>query len=147
MFTKGKVTTIIILVLIVIVGGFLWYRSYSAKKNAENIQATGDISSFENAVDENGNNIAIPEGDNLDEEMQDFNAQCEAGEWLKIADQSGEQATMSGKLRRVYPDDETSKDFSGYSYFLEGTAKIALTGSNLDKLYYFAARDKEVQGG
>lgn len=128
-----------------IFAGFLWYSTYRAKNKTlpGNENGTG-ISSFENAI--NGEDASAIDEEAIDEEMENFNAQCEAGEWLKIADQSGNLTNVSGKLRRVYPDDESAKQFSGYSYFIEGTESIALAGSSLAKLDYFEDREVEAQG-
>ncbi|PIU77697.1 MAG: hypothetical protein COZ28_00745 [Candidatus Moranbacteria bacterium CG_4_10_14_3_um_filter_44_15] len=134
-----------IVAIALIFAGFLWYSTYKAKnKLLQGGENGAEISSFEDAI--NGDDILAIDEENLDEEMENFNAQCEAGEWLKIADQSGSQTTVSGKLRRVYPDDEAAKQFSGYSYFIEGPESIALAGSNLAKLDYFEDREVEVQG-
>lgn len=147
MNNKSKLIWGGIVAVALVFAGFLWYSTYKAKNKLLQESGTGaEVSSFENAINGDGTDASAIGEENLDEEMENFNAQCEAGTWVKITDQSGEQATISGKLRRIYPDDSAAKQFSGYSYFIEGAEKIALAGSNLSKLDYFEDREVEVQG-
>lgn len=135
-----------IVVLALIFAGFLWYQSYGKKgKNLLNMSQTensaGTSDSLENALpaDETANQDASAE------DTTDYNAMCENGEWLKIADQSGEMASATGKLRKVYPDD-TPSEFKNYQYYIEGAESWAITGSDLVKLDYFEDRQVEAQG-
>ena len=144
MNNKSKLIWASVVAVALIFAGFLWYSTYRAKnKTLLGGESGAGKSSFENAI--NGEDAAVDE-EEIDAEMENFNAQCEAGEWLKIADQSGNLTSVSGKLRRVYPDDESAREFSGYSYFIEGPQRIALAGSSLTKLDYFEDREVEVQG-
>ena len=128
-----------------IFAGFLWYQGYARKgktiTNPAQTENGTDSGNFESAI---GENNATGEAANGEDET-DYNAICENGEWLKIVDQSGEMATASGKLRKVYPDD-TPSQFKNYLYYIEGTASYGITGSNLFKLDYFEDREVEVQG-
>jgi hypothetical protein len=135
-----------IVVVALVFAGFLWYSSHKAKTKPP---GTDQQSQTDNATQDAAvENLPGASGDQgtSDQDIADFNAKCETGEWVKIADQSGETVTASGKLRRVYPDDEATKEFSGYSYYLEGAQKMALTGSDLSTLDYFEDRQVEVQG-
>jgi hypothetical protein len=150
MMNKSKQIWVIIVVLAVIFAGFLWYKSYSAKNKIMQLDKTetkGPESSLENTLsDDEVQAISDEEADAISAEEEDFNAICENGEWVKIADQSGSLSTFSGKLRKVYPDDETATEFAGNEFYLEGAEKIALTGENLEKMDYFEDREVEVQG-
>ncbi len=140
---KAKIIWGVIVAVAVVFAGYLWFHSYKAKTKPASNPVT---SSFENTMNADTSDDTTTDAESADEqEMQDFNANCEAGQWQKISDAAGE-TTVSGKLRRVYPDDEASKQFSGYSYFLEGAEKIALAGADLGKLDYFEDREVEVQG-
>lgn len=146
---KSKQIWMIIVAVAVIFVAFLWYRSYSAKKNnlLNKTETTGSESSLRDTLDENENQmISDEEAEAIDAEEEDFNAICENGEWVNISDQSGNSSSLTGKLRKVYPDDEAAKEFAGFQFFLEGAEKIALTGTNLDKMDYFEDREVEVQG-
>lgn len=146
---KSKQIWVIIVAIAVIFAAFLWYRSYSAKKNnlLNQTETTGSESSLRNTLDENGEQmISDEEAEAISEEEEDFNAICENGEWVKISEQSGSQSTFTGKMRKVYPDDEAAKEFAGYQFFLEGPEKIALAGTGLEKMDYFEDREVEVQG-
>ena len=140
-----------LLVLIVIVAGFLWYRSHAPKNkivqpvNEPAETANNTSQSDQSAVDASSSatDASSEEEDTL---YANFNALCQNGEWMKIADLSGEMATVSGTLRKVYPDEEASKEFQKYPYFLEGSEKIALTGKDQTKIDNFEDREVEAQG-
>lgn len=145
MNNKAKLIWGGIVVVALIFAGFLWYYSYARKgkslmTSTQTESNVGGGGSFENAVEE---------GNTADESMNgedetDYNAMCENGEWLKIADQSGEVSSVTGKLRKVYPDEPT--EFKSYLYYVEGTESYGITGSNLFKLDYFEDREVEAQG-
>lgn len=132
-----------IVAVALIFAGFLWYQSYARKGKSLTAPAqtgVGADDSFENSID--SGNLADEE---TGEDETDYNAMCENGEWLKIADQSGEISSVTGTLRKVYPDDE-SNEFKNYLYYVEGAESYGITGSNLFKLDYFEDREAEVQG-
>jgi hypothetical protein len=147
---KSKQIWVIIVAIALIFAGFLWYRSYSAKnKNMQldKIETKGPESSLENTLgDDEIQAISDEEADAIEAEEENFNAICENGEWVKIADLSGNLSSFSGKLRKVYPDEESASEFPGSEFYLEGTEKIALAGANLEKMDYFEDREIEVQG-
>ena len=143
---KSKLIWGRIVAVALIFAGFLWYQSFGNRgKNLPNGPQAKD---GENAAD---SLESILSGDGADDEIfseedeTDYNAICEKGEWLKIADQSGDTSNVSGKLRKVYPDD-TPSQFKSYRYYIEGTESSGLTGSDLFKLDYFEDREVEVQG-
>jgi hypothetical protein len=150
MLKNGKKTTAIIIILIIAAASFLWYKSYSAKNNLTNKTETKSAdSSQQNAIQNDANSVSTDNStadENAAMEELDFNAICENGEWVKIAEQTGSLSSFSGKLRKVYPDDEAAKEFAGYQYYLEGPEKIALAGANLEKMDYFEDREVEIQG-
>ncbi len=139
-----------IVLIALVFAGFLWHRSYSTKiKDAG--QTAGKTEEANLAQTKAGEDTtAVGNTDEPDPFAgQDFNALCENGEWVKIAEQAGANVTTtSGKLRKVYPDDEASKAFAGYQFFLEGTEKTALFVNDSDaaKVDYFEDREVEVQG-
>jgi hypothetical protein len=147
MNNKTKYIWAAIVIVALVFVGFLWYWSFGKKgKNlptssqTENSANEGSNNSLENSSSEGEvtNEIAS-------EDETDYNAICENGEWLEIANQSGELASVTGKLRKVYPDDASS-EFKNYQYYLEGTESFGLTGKDLFKLDYFEDREVEVQG-
>lgn len=152
MLKNGKTATAIIVILIIAVAGFLWYRSNAQKiKTVQPVNKPAETANNnpqpdQSAVDNSSSDQADTSGDNSDTADADFNALCEKGEWMKIADVSGEMTTVSGKLRKVYPDDEASKEFQNYPYYLEGSEKIALTGKDETKIDNFEDREVEAQG-
>jgi hypothetical protein len=146
METKSKFIWSGIVVLAIAFAGFLWYQSYSqkAKKVTSLPQAKNETGegSFENALGEEN----LVEEEMTAEDETDYNAICENGEWLKIADVSGEPALAAGKLRKVYPDDPAASQFKSYQYYLEGAESLGITGEKLFKLDYLEDREVEVQG-
>jgi hypothetical protein len=150
MHGKSKIIWAIIVILALVFAGFLWYRSYSAKNKLANKTETKSAeSSPQNAIQDEANNAQTDNSavdENTTDEEMSFNTTCENGDWVKIADQSGSLSSFSGKLRKVYPDDDAAKEFAGYQYYIEGTEKIALTGTGLEKMDYFEDREVEVQG-
>ena len=141
----------IIVILIIAVAGFLWYRSHVPKNkiiqtvNKPTETAINPPQTDQSVVDDSSS-LADASSDETDTAQADFNALCEKGEWMKIVDLSGEMTTASGKLRKVYPDEEASKEFQNYPYFLEGSEKMALTGKDQTKIDNFEDREVEVQG-
>jgi len=134
-----------IVVVALIFAGFLWYQS-SAKKT-KNLLAPPQS---ENGSLESDSLENMLPGEEMDEESlledeTDYNAMCENGEWLKISDQSGEISTVTGKLRKVYPDDVPSQ-FKNYLYYIEGAESFGVAGKDLFKLDYFEDREVEAQG-
>lgn len=149
MLKNVKKTTVIMIILIVAVAGFLWYRGSTQKGNM--IQPENKAGEAENSVQDessadNLSNEADVSSEEADLEDTDFNALCENGEWMKIADLSGEMSTTSGKLRKIYPDDEAAAEFASYLFYLEGNDRIALSGKDLTELDYFEDREVEAQG-
>ncbi|MDI6778290.1 MAG: hypothetical protein QMD77_03795 [Patescibacteria group bacterium] len=131
-----------IVLVALVFAGFLWYQSYAKKgmKTAQNQMDAGGKESLENVISDE------MAGEGLNEEDEtDYNAICEKGEWLKIADLSGEMSTASGKLRKSYPDDEANA-FKNYPYYIEGAQSVGITGDKIFKLDYFEDREVEVQG-
>ncbi|MFA5871311.1 MAG: hypothetical protein WC858_01180 [Parcubacteria group bacterium] len=148
---KDKYLWVVIVIIAVIFGGFIWYQSYSAKKSLNSkTQVASD--SQGNAINENlaqnADDQSISDiADESDQPDKDYNAICENGEWYKIADQSGDLSTVSGKLRRVYPGDEaTPSEFTDYLYYLEGTNSYAVADKKVSDLDYFENRQVELQG-
>ncbi|MFA5925543.1 MAG: hypothetical protein WC831_01290 [Parcubacteria group bacterium] len=141
---KSKYIWGVIVIIALIFGGYLWYSSYSQKGNSISDQ------SEKTSQDQNSGDSSDEEGltaeEQTDLEDADFNAMCENGEWMKVADLSGSVETVSGKLRKVYPDDPEAKEFKDYFFYLEGNSKIAVSGQDLSKLDYFEDREVEVQG-
>jgi len=138
----------LIVVVALVFAGFLWYRSYSTKvKNQSGVENSASQDSLKNSI-EAGDDEALTEEEigQLEQEQENFNSTCENGEWVKISDSATGSDTAKGKLRKVYPDDEAAKEFSGYSFFIEGVEKIALAGNSLSKLDFFEDREVEVQG-
>jgi hypothetical protein len=143
---SGKKISIVIVAIAVIVGAYLVFWSEMNKKNQKTLSsataaATGDTLGDETASD---GGDADGQSDVLDD--QDFEAQCQSGDWVKIADAQGETATLSGKLRKVYPGDDVSAELKDFPYFIEGKEGAALSGSDLLKLDNFEGRDVEVRG-
>jgi len=130
--------------------GLLWYWSFGKKgeglstfSQTENSASESSDNSLKNSSSESEmiDKIALED----EEDEADYNAICENGEWFEIADQPGELASATGKLRKVYPDD-SSAEFRNYQYYLEGAERFGLTGKDLFKLDYFEDREVEVQG-
>lgn len=142
---RSKYIWVAIVIVALIFIAFLGYHGYKSRvksfiegtKTQENEQAAG-------ASEENINDQSDNAGDN--EADIDYNAICENGEWLKIADISGDLTSETGKLRRVYPDDTASAQFKDYLYYLEGTSSFGLTGNDLSRLDPFEGREVEIQG-
>ncbi len=135
-----------IVAIALIFAGFLWYQSSARKgeKLLNPLQGTSEnetSGSLENAISEDQAADEIM----VDEDATDYNAMCENGEWLKIADLSGEISSVAGKLRKVYPDD-TPDQFKSYQYYVEGSQSYGITGGSLFKMDYFEDREVEVQG-
>jgi hypothetical protein len=148
----SKKTIITIIILIAVAAGFFWYRGHVEKNKVvqrENKSAeTAKNVSQSNSSDEDDSlsNSADDSSDESDMVDANFNASCENGEWMKIADLSGETITVSGKLRKVYPDDEVKEEFRIYPYYIEGGEETALTGKDQTKIDNFEDREVEVQG-
>ncbi|OGI27242.1 MAG: hypothetical protein A2359_00300 [Candidatus Moranbacteria bacterium RIFOXYB1_FULL_43_19] len=135
-----------IVVLALIFAGFLWYQSYARKgKTITNPAATENGANEDGSFDNMTDDTEAADQAAMAQDETDYNALCENGEWLKIADQSGEVSSAVGKLRKVYPDDVPS-EFKNYLYYIEGTENLGITGSDLFKLDYFEDREVEVQG-
>lgn len=132
-----------IVLVALVFAGFLWYQSY-ARKGMTAIQSTPEgegFGSLKNTLDDS----ALGGGGDAEEDDTDYNAICEKGERLKIADLTGEMSTVSGKLRKTYPDDEANA-FKNYQYHVEGAESLGVTGDNIFKLDYFEDREVEIQG-
>lgn len=134
-------------ILILIVAVYLWNQSQ--KKN-QGAQPATTASSAGNS--QNSNNITSNSDStnaNLDQSDQvdaDFDAKCQNGEWTKIADVQGDLITLSGKLRKVYPEDDIAQNLKAFQFYVEGKENAALSGSDLSSLDNFEDRDVEVQG-
>lgn len=135
-----KIGIIIILIGIIVATVFFEHRKQTAKQKQNSASKTAE------------NSAATPAAPNstpdADQTSQDFNTQCENGQWVKIADVSGNTQTVSGILRAVNPDDQATADLSDYDYYVEGNPNVGITGnindtSNLD---FFQNREVEVQG-
>jgi hypothetical protein len=138
-----------IVIIALIFGGYLLYESKAQRgKNAQKENPASSQTS-----EDTGSEVDVAPGDSAssadtesDMEEIDFNAICEGGEWMKIADLTGEMATVSGKMRKVYPDDEASSQFKSYYFYLEGNPSLGISGKDLTKLDYFEDREVEIQG-
>lgn len=141
-----RIILTIVAVVVLIAAGFLWYRGWKIKQKQGNESATrSSQSSFSGAA---GDETAETSGEEtgFNEDDWDFNAQCENGEWVKIADVQGDAKSAAGRLRKVYPGDENSAGFENYRYFIEGAQKTAVSGEDIAKLDYFEDRDVEIEG-
>lgn len=135
---------IVVAIIILIVAGFLWYRGWKTKQASVGEMSSSGDSSFSDVIDGADSGVAQEIAD-LEQAEADFNAKCENGEWVKIGD-AQETATLSGKVRRVYPDEESAKTFGAFQFFLEGTEKIGLAGGEIGNLDPFEDREAEVKG-
>lgn len=137
-----------IVLIALVFAGFLWHQSLKAKKNNSASKVEGKKVAD---VEQSGNVDDIQDSQLLDEEGeafgdQDFNAICESGEWTKITEETAGLTTVSGKLRKVYPDDEASKPFKDFVFFLQGTQSVGLTAEKPVTLDFFEDREVEIQG-
>jgi hypothetical protein len=151
---SGKRLTIYLLALVIAIAISLFYRS---EKN-KNMQPAAEPSSAGSSVKNNNTANDIAESsaaslDQFDQADQDFNAQCENGEWIKIADVPGDTISATGILHWVDAEsDAASKQFENYTHYLDGKEKIALinsavkTDSDENNLDLFQGREVEVQG-
>ncbi|MFA6193544.1 MAG: hypothetical protein WC726_01640 [Parcubacteria group bacterium] len=151
---SGKKISIFLIVLILIVAGFLMYRSQKNKKN-QNVQSSATQSSLnDSATGENSASDSASAVDaNLDQADQDFDAQCTSGEWVKIADVAGDMTTIQGTVQSVDPEDDATKAFKSYRNYIDnGKEKIGLVDPNVkseeddSNLDFFQTREVEVQG-
>ncbi len=146
---KSKLIWGVIVIIALIFGGYLWYEGQAQK---------GKTDQMGNSATSRLSNGDQPEADNSSEDSEaiaeeadimadeNFNASCEAGEWTKLADLTGNETAFPGKLRKVYPDDEASSEFKNYYFYLEGNPSLAVSGKDLSKLDYFEDREVEIQG-
>lgn len=151
---SGKKISIFLIVLILIVVGFLWYQSQKNKKN-QLAQSSATLSSLNNSATGGGgagDNSDATDA-NLDQEEQDFEAQCTNGQWVKIADVEGDAATIQGVMQAVDPEDDATKAFKSYrNYLNKEQEKIGLVDPNVktdeddSALDFFQTREVEVQG-
>ncbi|HLM83709.1 MAG TPA: hypothetical protein VK254_00660 [Candidatus Bathyarchaeia archaeon] len=145
----GKKVTVYLVILIILAAGFLVYRDWKNKKNQKaNAPATVSETANKSASTTDSSDSA-----DSDQASADFNAQCENGEWVKIADVQGDTSTVSGTLHWVDTDnDSASKEFQNYTHYLDGSEKIALVNPNAkadtdtNDLDLFQGREVEVQG-
>jgi hypothetical protein len=142
-------TTLAVLALILLAGGVLWYQKQNAGKGLKNGSTNAVNSQSSENVSGDASNSDNQEDASLSDE--DFNSQCENGEWVKIADRSGETSTASGTLHWVDTEnDPASIPFKDFTHFLDGKEKMGLIGqsadSQFDKLDLFQGREVEVQG-
>ncbi|MFA6284925.1 MAG: hypothetical protein WC643_00120 [Parcubacteria group bacterium] len=144
---SGKKISIFLAVLIVIIVGFLWYQKGKGKKN-QNTQSSAKLSSLKNSPA--GDNSAADA--NSDQAMEDFDAQCTNGQWVKIADVEGEMTTAKGVVQAVDPENTATAAFQSYRNYLDGSEKIALVDPNVktdtddSDVDLFQTREVEVQG-
>lgn len=143
METRWKIIWGGVVVLALIFAGFLWYQNSTRKARLLGQGAsTKEIAGAEESLAE------VSEDDNAieqEEQEVDYNAICEGGEWVRIAEQSGTLSTVSGRLRKVYPDDP-SREFRNYLFYIEGAENLGITGKDLFKLDYFEDREVELEG-
>lgn len=151
---SGKKISIFLIVLILIVAGFLVYRSQKNKKN-QNTQSATTASSTNNSQnnESNANDNTSATDTNSDQSDQDFDLQCQNGGWVKIADVEGDATTIQGTVQAVDPEDEATKAFQSYRNYLDnGKEKIGLVDPNVksdnddSNLDFFQTREVEVQG-
>jgi hypothetical protein len=138
-----------IVIVALIFGGYLWYESQAkkgdnAKKDNSELNQSADVGKSVRDSDPSDSGNGLDSGS--DTEDINFNALCENGEWVNISDLSGNTETVSGTLRKVYPDDEASSEFSSYSFYIEGSPSLGISGKDLTKLDYFEDREVELQG-
>jgi hypothetical protein len=150
MSNKAKLSVLAILILIVAV--YLWNQGREKKQStqpATKLSSIKDSPSGDNSVGENTDSVDA----NFDQADQDFSAQCEKGEWVKIADIQGNITSATGILHWVDTEsDAASKQFENYTHYLDGKEKIALinpaakTEEDTNNLDLFQGREVEVQG-
>ena len=141
---KAKLVWGGIVVVALVFAGFLIYQGKIKKGESPagvNQDGSGAGKSLESVLPQE----EMPGGDLSGEDETDYNAVCENGEWIKVADTSGEISTVKGKLRKTYPDDE-SNAFKSYRYYIEGAENLGITGEKLLKLDYLEDREVELQG-
>jgi hypothetical protein len=149
---SGKRLTIYLVALVIAVAAFLWYRAQNNSQNQATQSQTAK-SEVQSSAGDSANTDVDASSDNMDQADQDFSAQCENGEWVKIADVSGEAASVTGILHWVdMESDAASKQFENYTHYLDGKDKIALinpavkTDNDENNLDLFQGREVEVQG-
>lgn len=150
---SGKRITIYLVALVIAVGVFLWYRAEHKQKN-QNAQPAASVSSPTSDSQTSGSDQSdSADNASADQSDQDFSAQCENGEWVKIADVQGDITSATGILHWVDVDnDAASKQFEKYTHYLDGKEKIALvnptvkTDNDENNLDLFQGREVEVQG-
>jgi len=152
----GKRLTIYLVALVIAVAIVLFYRSEKNKNmHPTATSPSSAASSVKNNSDTTNNNIdsSAASLDQSDQANQDFSAQCENGEWVKIADIQGDVSSATGILHWVDTDsDPASKQFENYTHYLDGKEKIALinpavkTDDDTNDLDLFQGREVEVQG-
>jgi hypothetical protein len=143
---KNSTKSILLIVLILVAAVLIYYRIQQDKKNAIP-KASSNQTQTESSLREGAaGDQSDATDDNFDQIDQEFETTCQSGQWKKIADVSGDAITLSGKLRKVYSEDDISPDLKNFSYYIEGKTNTALSGSNLTGLDLFEDRAVEVQG-
>lgn len=131
---SNKTKFFVLIVLILVVAGYLAYKNKEMKgEKSENKPEMSEQDFLDSISAE-------------EDSYQNFNIQCENGEWVEVADLRGESVSLSGKLRRTYSDDDLSQDIKNFQYYIDGQTKTALSGADLSKLEIFEDRDVEVKG-
>lgn len=136
------------LLVVILLGGAVFFWKRSRTVNIKSLESGASAQNGEQLSGSEEQKMSDQSGDSGDAGAQDvdYNAICQNGDWVKIADVSGELATASGKLRRVYPGSRGSSDFKNYLYYIEGSPSFGLTGNDLSKLDPFEDREVEIQG-
>ncbi|MCX6766174.1 MAG: hypothetical protein NT170_00095 [Candidatus Moranbacteria bacterium] len=153
---SGKRLTIYLVALVIAVAIFLFYRN-EKNKNMQPTTAPLSPSASNSVKSDNTTSVntdtSAASPDQSDQADQDFAAQCENGEWVKIADVQGDVTSATGILHWVDADnDAASKQFESYTHYLNGKEKIALinptikSADDANNLDLFQGREVEVQG-
>jgi hypothetical protein len=151
---SGKKISIFLVLLIFIVAGFLGYRSWKNKKNqSAPSQPHPSATTTQPSSSDSAKTDSNASSDQSDQADQDFEAQCQNGEWVKIADVQGDISSATGILHWVDADnDAASKQFENYTHYLDGKEKIGLvnptakSADDANNLDLFQGREVEVQG-
>jgi hypothetical protein len=149
---SGKRLTIYLIALVIAIAVFLRYRAQNQPQN-QAAQSQTAKSTAQSSSSDSANSSTDAGSDNSDQVDQDFSAQCENGEWVKIADVQGDISSATGILHWVdIESDAGSKQFENYTHYLDGKEKIALINpaakleEDANNLDLFQGREVEVQG-
>ncbi|MDD3487637.1 MAG: hypothetical protein PHF35_04680 [Candidatus Moranbacteria bacterium] len=144
---RNKKNILILTFLVLVAIGLIALRQHQQKNRLvqnENPDSAKKSDSLQGSMESEDNAVNFDEQDKIYEQ---FEADCQSGQWKVFNSVSGDAVTLSGKLRRVYPEDSTAPaELRGFGFYIEGSANTPLSGSNLADLELFEDRDVEVQG-